>query len=100
MDALEPLEQVPGAQVVQSGQRGAATSLFLRGGNSNANKIMLDGVALNDIGGVVNLGTLATTGIEQVEVLRGPNSVLYGPDAMAGVASPTSRHGTMLDATA
>ncbi len=96
LDALEPLEQVPGAQVVQSGQRGAATSLFLRGGNSNANKIMLDGIALNDIGGVVNFGTLATTGIEQVEVLRGPNSVLYGPDAMAGVVSLTSRHGTTL----
>jgi vitamin B12 transporter len=96
LDVLEPLEQVPGAQVVQSGQRGAATSLFVRGGNSNANKILLDGVALNDIGGVVNFGTLATTGIEQVEVLRGPNSVLYGPDAMAGVVSLTTRHGTTL----
>jgi vitamin B12 transporter len=96
LDVLEPLEQVPGAQVVQSGQRGAATSLFLRGGNSNANKILLDGVALNDIGGIVNFGTLATTGIEQVEILRGPNSVLYGPDAMAGVVSLTSRHGTTL----
>ncbi len=96
LDILEPLEQVPGAQVVQSGQRGAATSLFLRGGNSNANKILLDGVSLNDIGGVVNFGTLATTGIEQVEILRGPNSVLYGPDAMAGVVSLTTRHGTTL----
>lgn len=96
LDVLEPLEQVPGAQVVQSGQRGAATSLFLRGGNSNANKILLDGVALNDIGGVVNFGTLATTAVEQVEILRGPNSVLYGPDAMAGVVSLTTRHGTTL----
>jgi vitamin B12 transporter len=96
LDILEPMEQVPGAQVVPSGQRGAATSLFLRGGNSNANKILLDGVALNDIGGVVNFGTFATTGIEQVEVLRGPNSVLYGPDAMAGVVSLTTRRGTTL----
>jgi iron complex outermembrane receptor protein/vitamin B12 transporter len=94
LDVLEPLEQVPGVEVVQSGSRGAATSLFVRGGNSNANKVLLDGVPLNDIGGVVNFGTLATTGVEQVEVLRGPNSVLYGPDAMAGVVSLTTRRGT------
>lgn len=93
LDVLDPLEQVPGVQVVQSGPRGASSSIFLRGGNSNANKVLLDGVPLNDIGGVVNFGTLATTGIEQVEVLRGPNSVLYGPDAMAGVVSLTTRRG-------
>ncbi|HET9182431.1 MAG TPA: TonB-dependent receptor plug domain-containing protein [Candidatus Angelobacter sp.] len=94
MDILEPLEQVPGVQVVQSGQRGAETSIFIRGGNSNANKVLLDGVPLNDIGGVVNLGNLATMGIQEFEVLRGPNSVLYGPDAMAGVVSLTTRRGT------
>ncbi|MGE5321637.1 MAG: TonB-dependent receptor plug domain-containing protein, partial [Actinomycetota bacterium] len=94
MDILEPLEQVPGVQVLQSGQRGAATSIFIRGGNSNANKVVLDGVPLNDIGGVVNFGNIATTGIQEFEVLRGPNSVLYGPDAMAGVVSLTTRRGT------
>lgn len=93
LDVLEPLQQVAGAQVVQSGPRGAAASLFLRGGNSDANKVLLDGIPLNDIGGVVNFGTLATTGVEQVEVLRGPNSALYGPDAMAGVVSLTTRRG-------
>lgn len=94
MDILEPLEQVPGVQVVQSGQRGAVTSIFIRGANSNANKVLLDGVPLNDIGGVVNFGNIATTGIQEFEVLRGPNSVLYGPDAMAGVVSLTTRRGT------
>jgi vitamin B12 transporter len=94
LDALEPLRMVPGAQMEQSGQRGTATSLFLRGGNSDANKILLDGVPLNDIGGVVNFGTLATTAIDQIEVLRGPNSVLFGSDAMAGVVSLTTRRGT------
>ncbi len=93
LDVLEPLQQVPGLQVVQSGERGAATSLFIRGGNSTANKVLMDGVPLNDIGGVVNFGTVATAGVEQVEVLRGPNSVLYGPDAMAGVVSLTTRRG-------
>ncbi|MGH9567478.1 MAG: TonB-dependent receptor plug domain-containing protein, partial [Candidatus Angelobacter sp.] len=94
LDVLEPMQQVPGTQIVQSGPRGAATSLFLRGGNSDANKVLLDGIPLNDIGGVVNFGTLATTGVDQVEVLRGPNSVLYGPDAMAGVVNLTTRRGT------
>lgn len=92
-DILEPMQQVPGVQVVQSGGRGAETSLFIRGGNSNANKVLLDGVPVDDIGGVVNFGNLATTGIDQMEVLRGPNSVLYGPDAMAGVVSLTTRRG-------
>lgn len=94
MDVLEPLQQVPGIEVLQSGQRGAATSIFIRGGNSNANKILLDGIPLNDIGGVVNFGNIATTGIDQLEVLRGPNSVLYGPDAMAGVISLATRRGS------
>jgi vitamin B12 transporter len=94
VDILEPLEQVPGVEVIQSGQRGAATSVFIRGGSSNANKVLLDGVPVNDIGGVVNFGNIATTGIDQFEVLRGPNSVLYGPDAMAGVVSLTTRRGT------
>ena len=94
VDVLEPLEQVPGVEVIQSGQRGAATSIFIRGGNSNANKVLLDGVPIDDIGGVVNFGNVATTGIDEFEVLRGPNSVLYGPDAMAGVVSLTTRQGT------
>jgi vitamin B12 transporter len=96
MDMLEPLQQVPGVEVVQSGQRGATTSIFIRGGNSNANKVVLDGIPLNDIGGVVNFGNIGTTGIDELEVLRGPNSVLYGPDAMAGVVSLTTRRGSTL----
>jgi vitamin B12 transporter len=93
LDVLEPLRQVPGAQILQSGQRGTQASIFLRGGNSNASKVLLDGIPLNDIGGTVNLGTLATTGIQQIEVLRGPNSALFGSDAMAGVVSLTTRRG-------
>jgi iron complex outermembrane receptor protein/vitamin B12 transporter len=94
LDVLEPLRQVPGAQVLETGQRGTQASVFLRGGNSNASKVLLDGIPLNDIGGTVNLGTLATTGVDQIEVLRGPNSALFGSDAMAGVVSLTTRRGT------
>src|SRR6185437_12478727 len=93
VDILQPMQQVPGVQVVQSGQRGAETSLFIRGGSSNGNEVLLDDDPVDHIGGVVNFGNTANTGIDQLKVLRGPNSVLYGPDAMAGVVSLTTRRG-------
>ena len=86
-DVLEPLRTVPGAQVVQTGGRGGITSLFVRGGSSNFNKVLVDGVPANDIGGGFDFGDLGTTGVERVEVLRGSNSVLYGSDAMTGVVN-------------
>ncbi len=94
LDILEPLRQAPGAQILQSGQRGGITALFVRGGNDNANKVLLDGIPMNDIGGLVEFANVSTTGIEQVEFLRGPNSVLYGSDALASVVNLTTRRGT------
>jgi vitamin B12 transporter len=93
-EALEPLRQIPGVQVLENGQRGINESLFVRGGESKFNKVLLDGVPLNEIGGTVDFGGVFTTGIDQVEVLRGPNSVLYGADALAGVVNLTSLRGT------
>ena len=93
VDVLEAIRAVPGLQVVQIGARGGATSLFVRGGNSNFNKVLVDGVAANDIGGGVDLSELATTGVERVEVLREANSVLYGSDALTGVVSVFTRRG-------
>jgi len=84
---------VPGADVVQSGGRGGTTSLFVRGASSDFNKILIDGVPANDIGGDFDFADIATTGIDRVEVLRGSNSVLYGSDAMTGVVSITTRRG-------
>jgi iron complex outermembrane receptor protein/vitamin B12 transporter len=92
-DLLEPLRTVPGVAVVQSGGRGGTTSLFVRGGSSNFNKILVDGVPANDIGGGFDFADIATTGIGSVEVLRGSNSVLYGSDAMTGVVNITTRRG-------
>ena len=94
IEVFDPLRQTPGVQIVQNGQHGNNASLFVRGGDSNATKILLDGVPVNDIGGTFNFGDLATTGIEQVEIMRGPNSVLYGADALAGVVRLTTRRGT------
>src|SRR5258706_163971 len=74
-DLSEPLRTVPGASIVQIGGRGGSTSLFLRGGASNFTKILVDGVAANDIGGAFDFADLQTAAIERVEVLRGSNSV-------------------------
>jgi iron complex outermembrane receptor protein/vitamin B12 transporter len=93
-EVLEPLRQVPGVQVLENGQRGINESLFIRGGESKFNKVLLDGIPLNEIGGTVDFGGVFTTGIDQVEVLRGPNSVLYGADALAGVVNLTTSRGT------
>ena len=93
LDVLEPLRLLSGLSVVQTGQRGGTTSVFIRGGNANANKVLLDGIAINDIGGNAEFASLATTGVEQVEILRGPNSVLYGSDALAGVINLSTRRG-------
>lgn len=93
-DLLEPLRSVPGAVIVQSGARGGATALFVRGGASNFNKVLVDGVPANDIGGSFDFADLATTGVESVEVLRGSNSVIYGSDAMTSVVNIATRRGS------
>lgn len=80
---------MPGAQIVQTSQRGGETSLFLRGGDSDFNKVLIDGIPANS-GGAFDFAQLSNSGVGSVEVLRGSNSVLYGSDALAGVVSVTS----------
>jgi vitamin B12 transporter len=93
-DLVDPLRQIPGVTVVQQGQIGSITSLFVRGGNSTADKIVVDGVPAEDIGGGFDLGTVSTTGVSSVEVNRGPNSALFGSGAAAGVFSITTPRGS------
>jgi iron complex outermembrane receptor protein/vitamin B12 transporter len=93
-DVLEALRLVPGSQIVQVGQRGGATSMFLRGGNSNFTKVLIDGMPANDIGGGFDFSQLDTAGIDRIEVLRQTNSVVYGSDALTGVVSITTRRGS------
>jgi vitamin B12 transporter len=89
----EALRQVPGLSIVQTGSYGGATSLFIRGGESKFTKVLLDGVPLNEAGGAYDLSTLSTDNLERIEVVRGPVSVLYGSDAMAGVVQLFTRAG-------
>jgi vitamin B12 transporter len=88
------LRMMPGTFVVQSGQMGAVTSLFVRGGASTDDKILLDGVDVGDMGNQFDFGPLSTTAVESAEVYRGTNSNLYGAGADSGVVSLTTPHGT------
>ncbi|MGA8740346.1 MAG: TonB-dependent receptor plug domain-containing protein [Terracidiphilus sp.] len=94
LDMVSSLRLMPGTFVTQSGQRGAQSSLFVRGGDSDDNLVLIDGVNAGDLGGRFDFGTLSTTGLERSEVYRGPNSSLYGADAESSVVSVTSQHGT------
>ncbi len=93
---VDDLRQSPGAAVVQTGQYGGATSLFVRGGNSTANKVLIDGIPAEDVGGVFDFGNVSSTGLTGLEFYRGPNSVLYGSDAGASVVSMNSPRGNSL----
>ena len=94
VDLLDSLRQVPGLAVVQTGERGGTASIFARGGTSDFNKVLIDGIPANDIGGEFEFADLPASGADQVEVYRGANSVLYGADALASVIQVTTRRGS------
>jgi vitamin B12 transporter len=82
---LDLLRTAPGAVVVDNGSRGAVASLFVRGGESNYTKVLLDGIPLNEPGGTFDFGGVTTENLERVEIVRGAQSALFGSDAMSGV---------------
>ena len=89
----DALRLVPGAQVVSGGPIGSQTSLFLRGGNSNFVRVLVDGVPVNDAGGAFDWASLTVDNVDRIEVVQGPASVLYGSDAVAGVVQIFTRNG-------
>jgi vitamin B12 transporter len=93
-DMAGALRLMPGTASIQIGQRGAQTALFIRGGGSDDNKTLLDGIDISDLGGRFDFGNHSTTALERSEVYRGPNSNLYGADAASGVISLTTPRGT------
>ena len=94
MDIVDTLRQIPGVNVVETGERGGETSLFIRGGSSTANTVTMDGVPVEDVGGRFDFTNVAATGLESIEAYRGPNTVLYGSDAAAGVVAVTTPRGS------
>lgn len=89
----DALRLVPGASLVETGSFGGQTSLFMRGGESDYTKVMLDGVPLNQPGGAIDLAHLTTDNVDRIEIVRGPASVLYGSDAMTGVVQIFTKTG-------
>jgi len=92
------LQQIPGIFVDEMGGRGGISSVYVRGGDPNFTVVMLDGIPINDPsnqrGGSVNLATLTPERIERIEIVRGPVSVVYGSDAMAGAINIITRRGS------
>ena len=91
---VDALRQSPGVAVVETGQAGGVTSLFVRGGNSTANQVLIDGISAGDVGGTFDFGTVSTTGLAGLELYRGPNSALYGTDAGASVLNLETPRGS------
>ena len=87
------LQTVPGATVNRSGGRGTVTSLFLRGGERDYTKILVDGIPVNEPGGTFDFGSFVADGVARVEIVRGPQSALFGTDAMTGVVQIFTRRG-------
>lgn len=87
------LRTVPGFTVAQSGGPGTLTSLFPRGGESDFTLVLVDGVRANSFGGGIDLSQVPISDIERIEVVRGPQSSIYGADAIGGVVQIITRHG-------
>jgi vitamin B12 transporter len=90
------LADVPGLNLVRTGGEGGQTSIFMRGANSNHVKVLVDGIDVSDPSspnGAFDFGKFDSADIARVEVLRGPQSGLYGSDAIGGVISIITKDG-------
>jgi vitamin B12 transporter len=91
----EALRETPGLSVVQTGTAGQLTSVFIRGLRSEHTQVLLDGIPINQgLQGALNFADLTTDDIDRIEVVRGPQSTIYGPRALAGVIQIFTKQGT------
>lgn len=84
IDILDALRFSPGVTVAQMGRRGSPTSLYVRGGEPDYTKVLIDGIPVNESGGAYDFADLTSDGA-RVELVRGAQSAIYGSDAMTGV---------------
>lgn len=93
---IDALKEIQGVHVIQNGPPGSASSVFLRGANSEHTLVMIDGVELNDPitpARSHDLAHLSVENVDRVEILRGPQSTLYGSDAMGGIINIVTQKG-------
>ena len=89
----DAMRLVPGTTIAPSGGLGSVTSVFPRGGESDYTLVLVDGIKLNSFGGGFDFGHLTTFGLGQLEVVRGPQSAVFGSDAIGGVVQMRSKVG-------
>jgi vitamin B12 transporter len=90
----DALREVPGLSVVQTGSPGQLTSVFTRGLRSEHTQVLLDGIPINQgLAGLMNFADFTTDDIDRIEVVRGPQSTLYGPRALAGAIQIFTKQG-------
>ncbi|MGQ0732820.1 MAG: TonB-dependent receptor [Acidobacteriota bacterium] len=89
----EALRTVPGFTSVQSGGPGTLTSIFPRGGESDYTLVLVDGIRANGFGGGIDLSQVPITAVDRIEVVRGPQSAIFGADAIGGVVQIITRQG-------
>jgi vitamin B12 transporter len=95
--ATELLSNIPGIKVEQQGVVGGISNVYIRGAESKHTVIMIDGIKVFDptsIGGRLDLSVLNSLDIEKVEVMKGPQSVLHGSDAIGGVINFITKKGS------
>jgi outer membrane cobalamin receptor len=90
----ELLRDVPGLAVANTSRRGGTTSVYTRGGGTNANLVLIDGVQVNDPGGNFNFAHLTPANVDRIEIVRGPQSASYGSNAAASVIQVMSHQGS------
>jgi vitamin B12 transporter len=90
----DALREVPGVVVVQTGTAGQLTSVFMRGLPSQDMQVLLDGIPINQgLAGQFDFANLTTDNFDRIEVVRGPQSTIYGPRALAGVVQIFTKQG-------
>jgi len=90
----DALREVPGLSVVQTGAPGQLTSVFTRGLRSEHTQVLLDGIPINQgLAGLMDFADFTTDDVDRIEVVRGPQSTLYGPRALAGAIQIFTKRG-------
>lgn len=94
LTAATALRLQPGVNVTRTGQVGGLSTLTIRGGDGSFTKVLIDGVPVQRVDyGSYNFSALAPSGLQEMQIVRGPDSVIYGSDAVSGVIDIRTRTG-------